>query len=232
MSKANAQDNNAHGDMESTSVIITCPNCKTQFTLPNTALPKAGRKVKCSKCAHLWLQKPIKRTPVKKATTPAITANDATKPVVHAPAGEGVVRWCKTITLAASIVLLLSVVLYYQHQLAALKPVYDAAGLYDTEGLVFTKTRVDHTRFSDKHDFRVETEVRNESPYPKKIPPIHITVLDEAGNEMGRLTHLVELEEIAPGESAYITPEINNVVDRAHLLTLDIGNRLDIRFRD
>lgn len=37
-------------------MIVSCPNCATRFEVPESALGKAGRKVRCSQCAHLWLQ--------------------------------------------------------------------------------------------------------------------------------------------------------------------------------
>nr|WP_253308088.1 MJ0042-type zinc finger domain-containing protein [Rickettsia endosymbiont of Ceutorhynchus assimilis] len=36
---------------------ITCPNCQTKFTVFNEQIGINGRKVKCSKCRHIWHQK-------------------------------------------------------------------------------------------------------------------------------------------------------------------------------
>lgn len=37
-------------------MILSCPECKTQFLLPSTAIPIEGRKVRCSNCRHVWHQ--------------------------------------------------------------------------------------------------------------------------------------------------------------------------------
>lgn len=37
-------------------MIVSCPNCATRFEVPESALGPAGRKVRCSACAHLWRQ--------------------------------------------------------------------------------------------------------------------------------------------------------------------------------
>lgn len=37
-------------------MILSCPECKTQFLLPSTAIPVEGRKVRCSNCQHIWHQ--------------------------------------------------------------------------------------------------------------------------------------------------------------------------------
>lgn len=38
-------------------MIIECPNCNTSFNVPDTAISSEGRKVKCSRCQHVWLAK-------------------------------------------------------------------------------------------------------------------------------------------------------------------------------
>ena len=37
-------------------MIISCPNCSTQFTVSDTAIPMEGRTVRCSKCGTSWHQ--------------------------------------------------------------------------------------------------------------------------------------------------------------------------------
>lgn len=37
-------------------MIITCPSCAAKFKLPETALGSKGRKVRCSRCGHVWRQ--------------------------------------------------------------------------------------------------------------------------------------------------------------------------------
>ena len=39
-------------------MFISCPNCGTQFSVPDTALGANGRTLKCAKCAHKWFQNP------------------------------------------------------------------------------------------------------------------------------------------------------------------------------
>ncbi|KIL97922.1 hypothetical protein CCC_00983 [Paramagnetospirillum magnetotacticum MS-1] len=40
-------------------MLITCPACGTNFSIPDSALGATGRKLKCAKCAHKWFQAPL-----------------------------------------------------------------------------------------------------------------------------------------------------------------------------
>lgn len=37
-------------------MLISCPNCATNFSVPETALGSSGRTLKCAKCGHKWFQ--------------------------------------------------------------------------------------------------------------------------------------------------------------------------------
>lgn len=37
-------------------MLVSCPNCATNFSVPDKALQPSGRTVKCAKCGHKWFQ--------------------------------------------------------------------------------------------------------------------------------------------------------------------------------
>jgi len=41
-------------------MLTTCPNCGTNFSVPDTALGREGRKLKCAKCGETWFQTPLR----------------------------------------------------------------------------------------------------------------------------------------------------------------------------
>ena len=39
-------------------MILTCPNCATQYVVKDGAIPPHGRQVRCASCKHSWHQDP------------------------------------------------------------------------------------------------------------------------------------------------------------------------------
>src|SRR3954467_14984090 len=39
-------------------MILTCPNCGTQYVVKDGAIPPGGRQVRCASCKHSWHQEP------------------------------------------------------------------------------------------------------------------------------------------------------------------------------
>ncbi len=40
-------------------MILTCPNCGTQYVVKDDAIPPQGRQVRCAECKHSWHQDPL-----------------------------------------------------------------------------------------------------------------------------------------------------------------------------
>ena len=64
-------------------MIITCPNCSTRFLLEDDQMPDAGRKLRCTRCAHVWHEAPgSAATPAPEKPSPEIQAPN---PVLATP---------------------------------------------------------------------------------------------------------------------------------------------------
>jgi len=61
-------------------MIIPCPSCSARYNLPDIALGGKPRKVHCSKCGHMWVQKPGDGLPAGKPG-----AKPGARPVDKAP---------------------------------------------------------------------------------------------------------------------------------------------------
>lgn len=63
-------------------MIASCPNCDTRFEVPESRLGTTGRKVKCGKCGHLWLQRADGSTaPIATQSTMAPSTMAAPPPI-------------------------------------------------------------------------------------------------------------------------------------------------------
>ena len=46
-------------------MILTCPNCGTQYVVKDGAIPPEGRQVRCAACKHSWHQDPEEEAPLE-----------------------------------------------------------------------------------------------------------------------------------------------------------------------
>jgi predicted Zn finger-like uncharacterized protein len=74
-------------------MILTCPDCGTQYVVKDGAIPPEGRQVRCAACKHSWHQDPeegsSEAAPAVAAEAPTIeAASDETAAVNEAPATE------------------------------------------------------------------------------------------------------------------------------------------------
>ena len=64
-------------------MIISCPNCKKKFEVPDNLIPESGRLLKCSGCSNKWFFK--NETPIVKKNE---TINDIKITNEHSPQNE------------------------------------------------------------------------------------------------------------------------------------------------
>jgi predicted Zn finger-like uncharacterized protein len=76
-------------------MILTCPNCGTQYVVKDGAIPPEGRQVRCASCKHSWHQQPEGEAETEPhaqlaeetAAEPVASEPVATEPHDEAPAG-------------------------------------------------------------------------------------------------------------------------------------------------
>ena len=82
-------------------MILTCPNCGTQYVVKDGAIPPEGRQVRCAACKHSWHQEPEEAT-----AAPLEVEREATgveQPVAEPAMAEAAPNEAETFTEATMI---------------------------------------------------------------------------------------------------------------------------------
>src|ERR687883_431812 len=73
-------------------MILTCPNCGTQYVVKDGAIPPQGRQVRCASCKHSWHQDPEAEAAPQPVEEAEDSAEDTTAVAVEAGAEDAVPR--------------------------------------------------------------------------------------------------------------------------------------------
>lgn len=72
-------------------MILTCPNCGTQYAVKDGAIPPQGRQVRCAACKHSWHQDSEESAAVEQPESEPEAAPEPSSPVMEEPVEEAMV---------------------------------------------------------------------------------------------------------------------------------------------
>jgi predicted Zn finger-like uncharacterized protein len=218
-------------------MIVTCEKCSTQFAVPDELLKPKGKKVRCSKCAHVWLQLPLEMVVepevIAEITPPPKKLNYIPKgsnlPSVHKTRSAGLGLKISFVILVLAAVFLKAI--SNPHSSSDFAFLHNILGMYSTDGLVMDNITAVRQRNENKLEFVIKGLLKNESASAKKVPDIKITLLSKGGNTLGTLYVSPPKEILEAGEEVVFEPLVSNVSGNAVDLIIDLGNPWELAFR-
>lgn len=157
-------------------MIIECPECQAEFTVPSTVFAKGGRKLKCASCKHVWFHDPATVTKSAEASNPALDAiadkldQAGGSSSSSARKGGGFLSTLKTdltegkIWVGLGLLLILcGFILYYVMQ----------PSLIMGQGLAFDHVRVER---QENGSFLVTGDIINTMNAPRGVPDIAVHI--------------------------------------------------------
>ncbi len=196
---------------------ITCPECTTRFVVTAEQIGKEGRKVKCSKCLHIWQQHPFEQLRVEpKIESSAKTlslGNGVNLPVllpVKIPAHS----------LYGSPILLVSMIIFMFTIL--FQDNFALPSILNTKDLIISDVSYQRTLGKTAINYKIS----NLSDKSVKIPLIRIRVFDKNHRLINFRIDDHSNIKLSPSQNVVINTELEDVPPHVNI-DIMIGNKLD-----
>ena len=201
---------------------IVCPECDTKFVVTPEQIGKHGRKVKCSKCFHVWYKKLDEDTHIE----PALTA-----PIAATKLGNGVNLPALRPVKAPPYIYMMPVVMIglIIFMLVMLFP--DNLGfelLLNSNDLSIEDVQIVNQKDVDK--ITVSYKVHNTSLKDVKMPLVRIRLFDENNKVLKSLTDY-HTNIISPNQFIQIKTEFVPAPPLTHNIDIMMGNEVDFILR-
>ena len=196
---------------------ITCPGCETRFTVTAEQIGKNGRKVKCSKCFHIWQQHPPEQLRVE----PKIESSTKTLPL-----GNGVnLPVLLPVKIPAHLlyglpILLVSMIIFMFTIL--FQDNFVLPSILNTKDLIISDVSYQRTLGKTAINYKVS----NLSDKSVKIPLIRIRVFDKNHRLINFRIDDHSNIKLSPSQNVIINAELEDVPPHANI-DIMIGNKLD-----
>lgn len=196
---------------------IACPECTTRFVVTAEQIGKEGRKVKCSKCLHIWQQHPPEQLRVE----PKIESSTKTLPL-----GNGVnLPVLLPVKIPAHLlyglpILLVSMIIFMFTIL--FQDNFVLPSILNTKDLIISDVSYQRTLGKTAINYKVS----NLSDKSVKIPLIRIRVFDKNHRLINFRIDDHSNIKLSPSQNVIINAELEDVPPHANI-DIMIGNKLD-----
>jgi predicted Zn finger-like uncharacterized protein len=196
-------------------MIVSCPECGTRYLIDGAAIGN-GRRVRCARCAHVWLARPTGGAAPAMPGAPAATAAAAPEsrvtprfqlPAVPKPRRSPwlIAGWGG---LAAVVALLVGILFFGREALTTRWPaaerLYAVLGLgaeAPEAGLDLLQIKPGYATENGETNLVITGEIANRSRRPRDVPPLKAVLKDKADQEVQSWTFTASQPRIEPGQT-------------------------------
>ncbi|ADE29703.1 MJ0042-type zinc finger domain-containing protein [Rickettsia prowazekii] len=205
---------------------ITCPNCKTQFIVTSNQIGINGRRVKCSKCKHLWYQKLDYNTSKlndfkDKINTEAIKTPIKNHYNTNVPVILPLKKKYKIFPILWSSFIIFCLVIL-------LIDSFKFLGKYDQLKI----EEINIGKYRNMGGMKIFYKLSNESDYLITNPIIKVRVIDANHHTLGEYASITKLRtKIYAKQAIYLELNIEKIPVTAKYIDITICNRLGLLFK-
>jgi predicted Zn finger-like uncharacterized protein len=204
-------------------MILTCPQCSTRYHVDPTSFGPTGRRVRCATCHHRWLATPPADAPKVVELSPAVpTPAPRIRP--GAPTAKGSHRGSGSLVLwlvGVLVVLILISAVIGRNEIVAGFPasatIYQKLGFSVAVQLGLQFENVTSRRLAEGGAtvLVVEGTIVNLTEQERPVPPVEITLLDDAGRPVQAERFRAEDDELGAGGQTRFSARLVNPVESA-----------------
>ena len=208
-------------------MILTCPHCATRYHLDPASFGGQPRTVRCASCGHRWKASPPSDAPTVIELTPVPLVTPRTPPPAE-PASQSRYRSLSLVGwLVAALVLLLATgAILARNEIVSGFPA--SAGIYQWLRLpVVAEPGLKIEQFTPKHLTEggisivlIEGAIVNASDRGQPVPPIRITLLDDADRPLQDGLVQAEDERLDAGARTTFSGRLINPAQQARKVRL------------
>lgn len=195
-------------------MILTCPACSTRYMVEPPDLGRSGRRVRCAKCGHSWMQGPPQDLPraVAAEAEGDLESRRAGRKPHAAPAKKGAVGWLVFLIVVGGG---FAAAYHFRQQIVDHWP--PARRLYTEfgiklhvigEGLEIKNLNLSRANRDSGAVLMVAGEISNTTDQAKDVPMLRGDLLDSQKNELQHWIFSAGHDRLLPGEVAGFATEV------------------------